>query len=556
MNDRFLEELKDRIDIVELIRKYAEVKKSGKNFMAKSPFRNEKTPSFSISPDKQVWYDFGASEGGDAISFNEKIEKVSFQEAIEILADMAGLKIPKKIEKLQTSKKDKSNITDLHAKASEYFTQQLQNHKPSLEYLKSRNIEANIINHWKLGYGGTEQDGLSKYLLKSGFSETQITQSGVAFEREFGDKKIRDRFFSRLIIPIHEPRNGAIIAFGGRDLSGEKKVAKYVNSPENPVYHKSATLFGLEKAKKPIQEQDKVILVEGYFDVISAHKIGLTNTIASCGTALTEDHLRVLKRLTKNIYLAFDSDLAGKKATLRSVEICLNAELIPFIVDIKGGKDFDELVKKDNQTLKKIVENAELALDFLLVRFSKKFLNGTIGGEKKLLDSFFFFLRLVNSPLEIDHYLGSVAQKVNRSKSLIESEFKRFVSKNTKSTKPKFVPPNKIGFTLEENFVGLVCAFWDKFKGLISEATLDLLTEEQPKSLLTKKFHRTKYSQEESLIVAGWEIYQENLYKDCVTEEVIIRDYDILARRLQDIRAKKERIKHAEELRSKFLVDK
>ena len=553
MDNRFLEDLKSRIDLVEIAHKYTELKKSGKNFMARSPFRNERTPSFSISPEKQLWYDFGASEGGDAISFVEKIENVPFQEAVEILADMAGVQIPKNISETKTSKEDKKNIFSLHTAACEFFKKNLQKHKTTLDYLNSRGISENLINSWNLGYGGEASDGLTKSLMQSRFTEKMIIESGVSFEREFGDKKMRDRFWKRLIIPICEPRNGEIIAFGGRDLCGGKKTPKYVNSPENPVSHKSSTFFALDRAKKAISKKDAVILVEGYFDVISAHNAGFPNTIATCGTALTEDHLRILKRLTKNIYLAFDTDIAGKKATLKSVEMCLKAELNPFIIEIKEGKDFDELARKDTKKLKDAIESPENALSFFLNKFSQKNLDETIEGEKKFLDSFFYFLRFVSRPLERDHFLHETAKKINRSRSVIESEFKRFASRTPKALKPKFKPAQKAKFSREECFVGLISANWSLFHPKINNKLIKLFTPSLPQNLLSKKFQNKTLAPKENITLSAWEMHQENLYKEDTSDDILEKEFEIFVDWMKKEEAKRKRVEEAAKIRENLL---
>ena len=553
MNDRFLEDLKSRVDLVEIVRKYADVKKSGKNFSAKSPFRNEKTPSFSVSPEKQLWYDFGASEGGDVISFIEKIENFSFQEAVEHLSDMAGVQVPKSKGKTGPTKTDKKNIFDLHQAACTFFSTALSSHAETKKYLANRGITSQTIKDWQLGFGGIDKDGLTKHLLKSGFPEGLITQSGVAFERDFGDKTMRDRFFERLIIPIFEPRNSQIIAFGGRDLSGKKNIAKYVNSPENPVYHKSSTLFGLERARKIIPEKDSVILVEGYFDVIAAHQAGFQNTVATCGTALTEDHLRVLRRLTKNIYLAFDSDMAGKKATLRSVEMCLNSELNPFIINITEGKDFDELARADIAKLKKNIKSAKNALEFFLNRFAEKNLNGSIDGEKRFLEHFFFFLKLLKSPLELDHFLSKISQKINRPKDIIASEFQRFKAKNP-TQQPTQVRSTKKANPLSksENFVGLVCSNKGLLLPKITDETISLLPEGPARDCLEKQLKSVELSKEEQIALAAWEIHQENLYEENATDEIIEKDFQHFVASMKKEVVKKQRLEQAQELREKL----
>ncbi len=552
MDDRFLEDLKDRIDIVEVIRKYAELKKAGKNYMCRSPFRNERTPSFCVSPEKQFWYDFGVSEGGDVISFLEKMENISFPEAVEMIADMVGVEVPKNLgREKSTSKEEKKDIFALHEKACSFFERELEKNEAAKKYLAHRGISHAIQKNWRIGYGGDVADGLTKFLFQEGFSAEQISQSGVAFERKFGDKTMRDRFFKRLMIPICEPREGKIIAFSGRDLSGEKNTAKYVNSPENPVYHKSATLFGLDRARKVIREHDAVILVEGNFDVISAHSGGITHTVATCGTSLTEEHLRILKRLTKNFYLAFDSDIAGKKATLRAVEMTLQLELNPFIIDIKDAKDIDELAQKNSAALKKCVAEAQNALLFLLDRFAQKNMNGSIEGEKKFLDAIFYFLRIVHRPVEVDEILTKISEKIKRPKSIIENEFATFQRKNPITEKKKREMENTKRITREESFVGFLSANWKYFSEKITEKVVHLLSG-MPQELLTKKIKGEPLNDTEKNILQSWEISQELLYHEDTPEEILRRDAKIFIDTLAKESQKKARLEEALSVKKNF----
>jgi DNA primase len=529
MNDRFVEDVKARVDLIEIVRKYAEIKKAGKNFTCKSPFRNEKTPSFSISPEKQMWYDFGAAEGGDAISFIEKIENCSFREAVEILADMAGVAIPKDFGADKgPSKNDKQDLFSLHKAAAEYFAITWQNTPKAKEYTKSRGLTDGMVERWQLGYGGDSKDGLTQHLLKKGFKEKLIAESGVAFERSFGDQAMMDRFWGRIMIPICEPRNGEIIAFSGRDILNREKVGKYVNSPENPVYHKSATLFGLDRARNSIKEMDAVILVEGNLDVVFAHERGFTNTVATCGTALTDDHLRALRRLTSNFYLAFDSDLAGKKATLKGVEMCLEMELNPFVIALDEVKDFgDFLVNEDNAiVLQKMIEDCPPALDFFFERFAAKNLPQGIEGEKKFLDSFFFFLKLVQRPIEVDEYLKRIAQKLNRSQAIIEDEFHKFTAKQSNFTKPKFVAEAQIRFSREENFAGFVYAFWEELKGAIEPKAADILKligQNDVKAVVEKKIENKELDKEETAKALAWQMWQEAQFESIEADPMVLK---------------------------------
>lgn len=554
MNDRFFEDLKNRIDIVEIVKRYAELKKSGKNFMCRSPFRNERTASFCVSPDKQFWYDFGTSEGGDAISFIEKMENLSFLEAVEMLSDIAGLEIPRDLGgERGPTKEEKKDIFSLHEKACEYFASMLQKEKKALEYLENRKITKEIIQGWRLGYGGNESDGLTKFLLKQGFSEKDITQSGVAFEREFGDRKMRDRFWERLMIPIADHRDSKkIIAFTGRDLSGHKDTAKYINSPENPVYHKSSTLFGFDRARKVIRERDAVILVEGNFDVISAHAVGFVHTVATCGTSLTEEHLRMLKRLTKNIYLAFDADIAGKRATLRGVEMCLRMELNPFIIELTSGKDIDELARENVEELKNCIKNAKNAIIFLFQKFSGKYLDETLEGEKKFLDEIFYFLRFVHRPIERDEMMSKICKKLNRPKTIIEEEFRKFERQALSAEKiEQEVPSTTKKMSRQECLVGFISSHWDFFVKHMNEKTLEVLSG-VPQELLRKRIQGTGLTTEDMITLNAWEMHSDNLYGEYVSEDVLKRDFILFIEQLRKEKDKSKRLEQAQQIREQM----
>ncbi len=533
MLDHFVEDLKGRIDITDIISGYAELKKAGRNFICCSPLRHEKTPSFSISQEKQVWYDFGVSEGGDVISFLEKIENISFREAVERLAQIAGVEVPRSIDGNNKKKyEEKDVLYRLHQVACQYFKQKLAESLTTQEYLKSRNISLEITELWGLGFGGDDRSGLTKFLLQQKFTSEEIACSGVAFERNFGDKKTVDRFWKRLIIPIRESRNGQIIAFTARDLTGNSDFAKYINSSENPVYHKSKTLFGLDFARRQITTKDIAIIVEGNFDVIRAHEKGLTHTVATCGTSLTEDHLRILKKQTKNIYLAFDSDLAGKKAMLRAVEMVLKAECNPYVIQITNGKDFDDALQHDTQKQIDCVDNAPKALDFLLEAIYDKNIDGTIEGEKKFLDKYFYFLNLVFRPIEKDFFIEQVAKKIGRAKMIIEKELQRFVYSKVKYRKPKYQKKNRIIFSPEQRCVGLVIAFWDRFEQMdwttmnedsdILEQISKFLQEEKPKLFLQKLLaDQTVDQYKDDCDYLAWTMNPEHNYESEPSDDVL-----------------------------------
>lgn len=529
MNDRFVEDLKSRIDIVEVVKKYAELKRSGKNYKCLSPFRNEKTPSFSVSPDKQFWYDFGSSEGGDVVSFLEKAENISFMEAIEMLADMAGVQVPVSAKNIKgASKEEKNSVAEVHEAACGFFEKELQKSKKAKEYLEKRGITLQMISDWRLGYGGDGKDGLSKYLLSQNFSEKRISESGVSFERDFGDQRMMDRFWGRIMIPIQEPKQKEIIAFSGRDILEREKVGKYVNSPENPLYNKSATLFGLDKARPEIRDKDEVIFVEGNLDVLFAHDLGYKTTVATCGTSLTDAHLRLIKRITKNIIFAFDSDVAGKKATLRGVDMCLKEGLEPWIISLEDGKDIAEMAVKNPETVHAAVKNKERALDFLFDRFAAKCLDGTVQGEKKYLDSFFSFLRLCLRPIEVDDFLTKISQKLNRPKSVIESEFHRFVSTYGRGESLNSAKEKTLDTVFKPNNDQLIEAYPYVFGGMLGNKEIPP-TELMPTIL-----------------------FIENLHSEEPDKTVVQKEYDSLLQRFKKKGEDSGRMEAAKKLREQF----
>ena len=556
MKERFVEDLKNRLDIVEVIRRYAQLKKSGKNWMSRSPFRNERTPSFCVSPDKQFWYDFGNSEGGDVISFIEKMENVSFQEAVQLLADIAGMDVPKGFGEGSgaVTREKKQDLFDLHREAASYFFGELEKNSVAKKYLKDRGISMEVATRWRIGYGGEESDGMTKYLLSKGFTVDNIEQSGVAFVREFGDKKMQDRFDRRIMLPIREPRNGEIVAFSGRKIHEDQGGGKYINSPENPVYHKSATLFGMDRARKKIQERDAVLLVEGNFDVIMAHEAGFEFCVATCGTALTDDHLRMLKRLTNNVLLAFDSDLAGKKATMRGVEMCLREEMVPRIVEIDGGKDLDEMFQKDPKKAADVINTSRHALEFLFDKLSRKNVDGSIDGEKKFLDSFFFFLQLVSRPIEVDEWLSRLSRKLNRSRQIIEQEFKRYQAGNKRDQgykKEKVTDSERVKFSREESFVGFLSTFWDFFAPRLvgKEVLCDLFFEKTPRDLLLAKIQGKELSNADNLKVSAWELHEGNRYEELFSDENKSKEFNKFTKMLKEEKVKRERMDQARNLK-------
>ncbi|MCX6811244.1 MAG: DNA primase [Candidatus Berkelbacteria bacterium] len=345
-----VEEIKQRVDIVDLISIYLELKKAGANYKALCPFHNEKTPSFMVSQDKGIFKCFGCGESGDIFTFVEKIEGVDFPEALKILAERAGIKLARIDRQFYDQKRNLYEINDIAAKVFHHLLTKDKTGAVALAYLKKRGVTEKTIKDFQLGYSPLNFEFISGFLCQKGFKESDIVASGLSLNRENrrrGSLPIFDRFRGRIMFPIFNPA-GNIIAFSGRILKDTTDAPKYINSPDTPLYSKSRNLFGLDKSKTKIRKSGFVILVEGTMDVILSHQAGLENTVASLGTALTQEQVDNLARLSRRFLFAFDADEAGMIATKRGVDIALNKNVDVAVVTIpKGFKDTAEVVKSD-----------------------------------------------------------------------------------------------------------------------------------------------------------------------------------------------------------------
>lgn len=363
-NDRSqIEEIKERIDIVDLVNKYVELKPAGKNFSGLCPFHTEKTPSFIVSPDIQRYKCFGCGESGDIFNFVQKIENLDFPETLEKLAKEAGIEL-KKVSKNPNTEK----LELLNRKATEYFYKELLKKENSiaLKYLRDeRQFTKETIDVFALGFAPGKRD-LEAFLRRTGiFSRKNLLDSGLFTEK---NGIFKEKFFKRIMFPIRNSQ-GKFIGFSGRILPGNDFGPKYMNTPETPIFHKKENLFGLYESRQEIRKQDFVILCEGQTDVISAYQNGIKNIVAPLGTALTKEQLEKLSKLTKNILFFFDSDDAGKKATVRGFKMASELNLYPFAASSKPYKDLDEMIKKDLTELRKRISERKDAFSYLLLEF-------------------------------------------------------------------------------------------------------------------------------------------------------------------------------------------
>ncbi len=431
-SDELIDEIRNRNDIVDIISQYVVLKRSGRNFFGLCPFHKEKSPSFCVSADKQIFHCFGCGVGGNVIHFVSKIENLNFKETIEMLADRSGIELPvinsegdSKIAML------KSKIYEINQLTAEFYHNNLYNSaiaKPAQDYVKKRKLDNNTLKNFLIGYSGTNNE-LYKMLVEKGYKEEEILASGLVNKTD--DGKFIDRYRRRLMFPIQDTRN-KIIAFGGRVLDDSKP--KYINSPENVVYSKGRHLFGLNIAKRG--NLKKIIIVEGYMDAISLHQRGITNVVASLGTALTEAQGRLLRKTSEQVIIGYDADGAGQAATLRGLEILNNLGCDIRILQIEGAKDPDEFViKYGPERFQKQVDKAISLVEFK-IKMLKANLNLQHPNDKiKFLKEIANILAKIDNEIEREVYISNISLEYGISKEAIYAEIIKLNSQSVKSTK-------------------------------------------------------------------------------------------------------------------------
>jgi DNA primase len=432
MNDT-IAEVKKRIDIVDFIGSFITLKRAGRNYKANCPFHQEKTASFVVSPDRQIWHCFGAcSEGGDIIKFLMKWENLSFYEALKELAEKAGVKIKNAPFEDKVWEK-KERLIKLNTLTADYFNYILNDTKygeKAKEYLKSREINPKISEKFNLGYAPNSWDSLYKFLMKKKFNEGELFEAGLVVKGQ--SRGFYDRFRGRIIFPISDAR-GNIIAFSGRLLDKEAKEAKYINSPETVLYHKRENLYGLNIAKDKIRKDNNVYIVEGEFDVISMYQKGFENTVAIKGSSLTKDHLMYLKRYTSTVTLALDADASGEEAMKRALEDAENLEFEVKIAVIDFAKDPDEAVRNNFDEFKKALKNSVSVYDFIISYAQKQNPDSDAFSKKKIADIVIPYIEKIGNPIVLSHYVKKLTQILDVSEQSIFTLINRL--RNKKSQK-------------------------------------------------------------------------------------------------------------------------
>lgn len=432
-SDELLEEIRNNNDIVDIISQYVVLKRSGRNFFGLCPFHKEKSPSFSVSPDKQIFHCFGCGAGGNVFHFLSKIENINFVESVKMLAERANIVLPT-LDSVGDAKKEllKSKVYEINKIAAEFYHENLYKptSKPAQDYVKKRKLDNKTLKTFSIGYAG-KYDELYKELVKRGYTEEEMLASSMILKNDNG--QFLDRFRKRFMIPIKDVRD-RVIAFGGRVLDDSKP--KYINSPENIVYSKGRNLFGLNVAKK--NPMEKIIIVEGYMDAISLYQRGINNVVASLGTALTEHQGRLLRKYASQIIIGYDADGAGQAATMRGLEILQNLgyDVRVLQLDDPNVKDPDEyVIKNGTGRFNRCVDNAISLVEFKVKMLKKSLSTETASDKIKFLNEVSKILSRVDNNIEKEVYIERIAKEYNVSKEAIYAQTNKLQYANEKGSK-------------------------------------------------------------------------------------------------------------------------
>ena len=533
-SEELIEEIRSSNDIVDVISKYVTLKRSGRNFFGLCPFHKEKSPSFAVSPDKQIFHCFGCGAGGNVIHFISKIEGLDFKDTLELLANRVNIELPT-LDNLEDDKtaRLKSKVYEINKIAAEFYHENLYKptSKTAQEYIKKRKLDNRTLKAFLIGYAGNFNE-LYLLLKQKGYTEEEMLASSLVKRTENGG--YMDSFRKRLMFPIQDVRE-RVIAFGGRVLDDSKP--KYINSPENIVYSKGRNLFGLNVAKK--HDTKKIVIVEGYMDAISLYQRGITNVVASLGTAMTEAQGRLLRRYSEQVILGYDADGAGQAAILRGMEILQNLGCDIRVLQIEGAKDPDEYVLKYGpERFQKCVDNAISLVEFKVKVLLKELNIENTNDKIKFLNEIAKILAKVTNQMEREIYVDKIAKEYKISKEAIYAEVNKLMYKDSQGSKklekrvvtmvPKEEKENSVSEAVlkRENLVIYLLIneyskCYEKIKNLI---TLDYIQDDTNKQILKKMYEEFEKGNSNTSQLLDW--FQDEKIISHITE-IMAGDFEI-----------------------------
>lgn len=459
MADSTVEEIKSKLNIEEVIGGYLHLQRAGRNFKACCPFHNEKTPSFMVSPERQSWHCFGCNEGGDIFTFVMKMEGLDFADALKLLADKAGVQL-KKID--YENKGEKGVLLDIIETSKKFYCQclKIKGGRKAYEYLRGRGLTDEMIEKFELGFAPDSWHLLSEYLKKKGFKEKDILSAGMTIKSDKG--RIYDRFRGRIMFPINNV-SGQTVGFSSRIMpGGDESSAKYINTPDTLVYNKGRILYGLDKSKILIRQKDACVMVEGNVDVIASFQSGVNNVVATSGTALTVDQLRIIKRYTNNIIFSFDMDAAGVKAAGRGIDMALEEGMNVSVIRVPDGKDPADCVKNDPAVWVRAAGSPIKIMDFYFESILAKYDPGDVNGKKKIAQELLVPISKISNKIEQSFYIQRLSGEIGiEEKILMEiledaKARKNSPRKSEMSTKRTETKKSDRGYKLQENLIGFV----------------------------------------------------------------------------------------------------
>ena len=474
------EEVRARLNIEDVIGEYVQLKRAGRNFKGISPFSSEKTPSFFVSPDKSIWHDFSSNKGGDVFSFVMEVEGMDFRQALEHLARKAGVELSQyDTASTRVFAERKQRLYEAHRLAVQYYQQCLLRNSHAMEYVfNERKLDREVVTDFAIGYAPDSGTALTNALIKRGFTKKELADAGLT--NRYGG----DMFRGRIMIPLMDGA-AQVVGFTGRTIGNIEGAPKYLNTPQTLLYDKGRQVFGLSQAKAAIREQGFAVIVEGNLDVVSSHQVGVKQVVATAGTAMTESHLRALKRLTSDVRLAYDGDKAGIAATERAIAIAAHVGVELRIISMpEDVKDPDELIKQDSVLWSRAISTVEPAVDWVLAQYEQRLDLKSAAGKREFTTTALVVIRLLSDPVVQEHYERLIAKMTGSSFEAIHTKSQQTTEevKRLKPIKPSEDEAQVVSHLHEDDALA-VAVIDSASQELLEHLDLELLHSEQRRAL-------------------------------------------------------------------------
>lgn len=497
-----VEEIKQRLNIEDVIGEYVQLKRAGRNFKGLSPFSSERTPSFMVSPEKQIWHDFSSGKGGNVFSFVMEMEGLDFKGALELLARKAGVDLDQfRGPNTGGYGKQKERLYKVLEAAAHFYQVQLSKNSQAIEYVfKKRQFTKDTVLEWRLGYAPNTGGALLRYLTSRGFTAQEVKQAGLTARGYRGGTQ--DMFRGRMMIPLQDPQ-GQVIGFTARLLINDPKAPKYINTPQTMLYDKSRHIYGLHLAKEAVRKTKYVVVAEGNLDVIASHQAGVRQVVATAGTALTEQHLKTLSRFTADIRLSFDADRAGISATERAIPIAGKVGVNLSIVTIPSGKDPDELIKQDRTMWERIIQKPAYAVDWLIDRYAAELNLDTALGKKEFTSVILEVVGKLPDEVEKEHYLQKLSELLGVSKEALAAKNQKFTHTGQKPRLKKNVAQKVDRETAEsllrQKILLALALFRPKLRKCLTSVREEMFADDEAKKMLTFLQHNPGFDLRQGL---------------------------------------------------------